>query len=98
MSANRWQAVECHDRSSIPIVDSLGKAVVPALRNTPQNLKRARLIAAAPELMDACEALVRYDDYEPGGGEANFLVAFQKYRAAVDLAKLAIAKVRMLPK
>jgi hypothetical protein len=48
----------------------------------------ARLIAAAPKLLEACRALVLYDESD----DADGLVFMRRYDDAVEKARAAIAK------
>ncbi|MFA7290912.1 MAG: hypothetical protein WC023_01565 [Rhodocyclaceae bacterium] len=53
-------------------------------KNSPQKEANARLICAAPELLEACAALVEWCDKNPPAGEALYFV--QMARAAIAKA------------
>ena len=49
----------------------------------------AQLIAAAPELLEACKALIAYDESEK---ESDFVLMMVLYNEAITKARAAIAK------
>lgn len=57
-------------------------------RSDAEVMANIRLIAAAPDLLAACQALVSYDESD----DANGLLFMQKYADAVNKARAAIAR------
>lgn len=53
----------------------------------------ARLIAAAPDLLEACEALIAYDEGDDDAPDAGVKMMID-YDHALTLARAAIAKAR----
>ncbi len=59
--------------------------------NAPEAVANARLIAAAPELLEACMAMLEWDDREKDHA-VDFYAGMDLCRAAFDKARAAIAK------
>lgn len=60
-------------------------------REAEETRANARLIAAAPELLDACMAMIEWDDREQDHA-VDFNARMDMCRAAFDKARAAIAK------
>ena len=67
------------------------EGVMAAQRTDSECAANARLIAAAPELLDACMAMLEWDDRE-NDHAVDFYARMDLCRAAFDKARAAIAK------
>jgi hypothetical protein len=80
------------ERSRWSVCGPGGKRIVTGrseIRDTPEEVQGAldaRLIAAAPELLEACRQLLKYEGDDPLGGDTSRL------DLAIEMAAAAVAK------
>jgi hypothetical protein len=83
-----WEIQKADDAYCIASIGNL--VIMPAVGKVKHDNSEAdaRLIAAAPELLDACTALIDYDE-SAEDGDVSMIMAYAK---ATRLARKAIAK------
>jgi hypothetical protein len=94
-SPSPWKAVEEAHGTSIIAADGSRAAYVHSCSCNREADADARLIAAAPELLEACEALLKHINAESGDGEFEADVDFHDGAGGTDLRRAfedAIAK------
>ena len=88
-----------HPTTIHPAVRSVGTpdagprriCTVGSMNGNPVDKANARLIAAAPELLEACQAMIEWDDREQDHA-VDFSARTELCRVAFDKARAAIAK------
>lgn len=85
--------VEASDGTYVAEVPFENMAISDCVKRSAQALANAHLIAAAPDLLAACEAIVLYDERPDDGPNAGIQM-MADYATALDAARAAIAKAR----